>query len=1401
MSYLSDFQELNGRYVAFGGNPKGGKISGKGKIKTGKLDFEDVYFVKELKFNLFSVSQICDKKNKVLFTDFECLVLSPDFKLPDESQVLLRVPRENNMYNVNLKDIVPFGDLTCLFAKATIDESNLWHRTLGHINFKTINKLLKGNLVRGLPTKVFENHNTCVAYKKGKQYRASCKTNPVSSVNQPLFRLHMDLFGPTFVKSLNKKNYFLVITDDYSRFTWVFFLATNDETSPTLKNFITGPENQLSLKVKVIRSDNRTEFKNSNLYQFCRIKGIQREFSVPRTPQQNGIGPTWRFDIDSLTKTMNYQPLTAGNQTNPCAGFKDTFDANKVEKEANLQYVLFPVWSTGSSNPQNKEGDFVFDEKEHNTEKPESVVNLSPSKIFKDFSEDSSNDINAAGPKIPTARQNYSISTNPISVVGPSNSNSILTHGQSSIRDTYQPLDMVEKEYIVYSNHENVGAEADFNNLETPITVSPILTTRIHNAHPISQIIGNLSSTTQTRSMARITRDQGGISQILNEDFYTWMFACFLLQEEPKRVHQALKDPSWIKAMQEELLQFKMQSVWILVDLPHRKRAIGHIQEEGFNYEEVFAPVAIIEAIRLFLVYASFMGFMVYQMDVKSAFLYGSIEEEVYVCQPLGFKDPDHHDKVYKVVKALYGLHQAPRAWYETLATYLLENGFHRGQIDQTLFIKKQKRDILLVQIYVDDIIFGATNKDLCKSFEKLTKDKFHMSSMGELTFFLGLQVKQKEDGIFINHDKYVVEILQKFRLTEGKSTSSPIDTEKPLLKDLMQIVVATSSTDAEYVAGVSCCAQVLWIQNQTLDYGMVAYLSKSDASEGLDQIIDFINGSYIAYALTVSPTIYVSCIKQFWRTVVVKSSNDVTRLQALVDKKGVVGSEEEQGNADTTAEEPETVVPEDTANDQNIPSPTLLTQPPQQSQDEALDTYAALARGVEHLEQDKLRRLRKVGTSQKVDTSDDTLMEDADIYHIDMDHATKVLSMQEDESEVQEAVEVVTNAKLIIEVIAAVSETVSVAAVIPSVVPETISAAAITTIIAPPIKESSAKTPTETTSKDKGKGILVEEPKPIKKKQQVEMDEAAIATINETLAQKAAKRRKLIKEAKEAESIKQHLQIVTNEDDDVFTEATPLARKVPVVDYQIILVNNKPRYKIIKADDTHQLYASFITMLKNFNREDLDTLWRIVKERFSTSKPNNFLDEYLLTALKMMFERPDGQDNYINRYQGMKKRPQTESEARKNMMIYLKNTAGYKMDFFKGMTYAQICLIFQARFDENIRFLFKSREEIEEEDQEVIKSINETPAQKATKRRKLSEEAQEAEDPRKRLEVVDDEDDDVFIKATPLARKVPVVDYHIVLIDNKPRLKIIKADETHQLYISFTTLLKNFDREDLENL
>ncbi|GJV59011.1 putative ribonuclease H-like domain-containing protein [Tanacetum coccineum] len=643
MSYLTNFEEIDGGYVAFRGNPKGGKITGK-------------------------------------------------------------VPRKNNMYSVDLKNVVPKGGLTFLFLKAISDESKLWHRRLGHINFKTMNKL-------------------------GKQHRASCKSKTVSSIGQPLHMLHMDLFGPTFVKNLMKKMYCLVVTDDYSRFSLVFFLAIKDETSGILKSFITRVENLIDQKVKVIRCDNGTEFKNKEMNQFCERKGIKKEFSVARTPQQNGVaerknrtlieaartmladsklpntfwaevvntacyvqntvlltkpynkthyelflgrnpllgfmrpfgysinskafrvfnsgtriveenmhvqfsettpnirrsGPNWLFDIDALIKSRNYKPVVVGNQSNGNAGTKVCDDAGKTRMETvpGKDYILLPLLTADPPFSQSSKSS------PNDGSKPSSddgkKVDENPSEVDDQEKADDVNNTNNVNV----------VSTNKVNTVGV----------KTSIKLPDDP-NMPHLEDIIYSDDdEDVGAEADMNNLDVFMPVSPILTTR----------------------------------------------------EEPKKVIHALKDPSWIKAMQEELLQFKLQEVWTLVDLPNEKRAIGtkwvfrnkkdergiviknkailvaqgYTQEEGINYDEVFAPVGRIEAIRLFLAYSSFKYFVVYQMDVKSAFLYGKIEEEVY-----------------------------------------------------------------------------------------------------------------KEDGIFISQDKYVSEILKKFGFTDVKTVSTPMETQKPLLKD-----------------------------------------------------------------------------------------------------------------------------------------------------------------------------------------------------------------------------------------------------------------------------------------------------------------------------------------------------------------------------------------------------------------------------------------------------------------------------------------------------------------------------------------------------------------------------------------------------------------------------------------
>ncbi|GJR61513.1 retrovirus-related pol polyprotein from transposon TNT 1-94 [Tanacetum coccineum] len=311
--------------------------------------------------------------------------------------------------------------------------------------------------------------------------------------------------------------------------------------------------------------------------------------------------------------------------------------------------------------------------------------------------------------------------------------------------------------------------------------------------HPLEQVIGNPSQSIRTRRQ-------------LETDGEMYMFALTVSRTEPKNIKEAMADSAWIEAMQKELHQFDRLDVWELVDMPLCKNVInmkwlwknkcdeentvirnkarlvakGYSKQEGIDFEESFASVARLEVSRLFIAYASHKSFHIYQMDIKTTFLNGPLKEEVYVNQPDGFVDPHHPDKVYRLEKALYGLKQAPRAWYDELSNFLVS----KGSIDPTLFITKKGEDILLVQIYVDDIIFGSTNPKLSKRFEKLMHNKFEMSMMGELKFFLGIQIHQSPRGIFINQAKYAQEILKKHGMTSCDSVGTPMAT-KPLDADL----------------------------------------------------------------------------------------------------------------------------------------------------------------------------------------------------------------------------------------------------------------------------------------------------------------------------------------------------------------------------------------------------------------------------------------------------------------------------------------------------------------------------------------------------------------------------------------------------------------------------------------
>ncbi|GJW50431.1 ribonuclease H-like domain-containing protein, partial [Tanacetum coccineum] len=478
IAYLSDFKQFDGGYVAFGGGAYGGKIFGKGNLKTDNLDFKDVYFVNELKFNLFSVSQMCDKKNYVLFTDTECLVLSPNFKLPDENQILLKNPRNDNMYSFDMKNIDPKEKLTFLVANATLDESMLWYRRLGHINFKNINKLVNDNLVRGLLTKRFENNQTYVACLKGKQHRASCKSKVLNPITKPLFMLHMDLFVPTFVSSLMHKKYCLVVKP-HNKTPYELFRGFK----PTL-SFL----RPFGCHVTILNTldslgkfDGRSDegffvgyFFSSKTFRVynTRTKRVEENLHIrflENKPMIEGTGPKWLFDIDSLTQSMNYVLVTVGTVSNDSVG---------TSKENSQDCIVMPIWKDTSyldlptKNVDNGEPKTADDAQKQ----VEDGLNNENAEQERFADDSSSKDVNTGSLKL--------------NVVGPSVSIASPNEEDSTEEEPEVDLGNITNSYIV---------------LTTP-------NTRIHKDHPIDKVIGEVQSTVQTRRMSKPTSKQGFLS-------------------------------------------------------------------------------------------------------------------------------------------------------------------------------------------------------------------------------------------------------------------------------------------------------------------------------------------------------------------------------------------------------------------------------------------------------------------------------------------------------------------------------------------------------------------------------------------------------------------------------------------------------------------------------------------------------------------------------------------------------------------------------------------------------------------------------------------------------------------------------------------------------------------------
>ena len=637
-----------------------------------------------------------------------------------------------------------------------------------------LNKLISKDLVIGLPKLKFEKDRLCDACQKGKQVKSSFKSKNVISTSKPLELLHLDLFGPSRIKSFGGNYYGLVIVDDYSRYTWTFFLTMKSEAFKVFRKFAKQIQNEKDLRIKVLRSDHGGEFQNEKFENYCEENGILHNFSAPRTPQQNGVVERKNRSLEELARTML-------NESNvPKYFWADAVSTacyvlNRMLIRSIIKSTPYELLNGRKPNVAHLKifgcKCFVLNNGKDNLGKFDSKADEG---IFLGYSL-TSKAYRVFNRRTLNIEESIHVTFDEIVDLGgnPLESNKELAGDDEYIREALDELYLEE-------NDPSQTPELE-KEWQSPRGLS------------MDNIIGDISKGVRTRNMNNFCMSVAFVSQI-----------------EPKNIEEALKDDQWCIAMQEELNQFERNQVWELIPREESHQVIGtkwvfrnkldedgnitknkarlvakgYCQEEGIDYDETYAPVARLEAIRLLLAYASLMKFKLYQMDVKSAFLNGFIKEEVYVEQPPGFEDFSYPNHIFKLKKALYGLKQAPRSWYERLSSFLTSNDFSRGKIDSTLFIKKVKEHILLVQVYVDDIIFGSTDNSLCVEFAKIMQGEFEMSMMGELTFFLGLQIKQLKDGIFISQTKYCKEILKKFGMDTSKEANTPMGTSCYLDKD-----------------------------------------------------------------------------------------------------------------------------------------------------------------------------------------------------------------------------------------------------------------------------------------------------------------------------------------------------------------------------------------------------------------------------------------------------------------------------------------------------------------------------------------------------------------------------------------------------------------------------------------
>ncbi|WVZ84368.1 LOW QUALITY PROTEIN: hypothetical protein U9M48_031407, partial [Paspalum notatum var. saurae] len=762
-------------YITFGDNGQG-KVMGVSSVSlSAKLSLREVAFVRNLGFNLVSISQLLDEGFEVRFKKGACCVLDAL-----ETLVCSLLPF-GQVFMVDLTSVS--GPARCLVASPSADIWK-WHRRLGHLSFDL--------LLRA------EKDLACHPCRHGKMVAASHIPVPLLMTSYPGELLHS--VGPARVALVSGKWYVLVVVDDFSRFLWVFFMEFKDEAFDFVRDLVLRLRNDSHKAMRAIRSDNGGEFRNSRFENFCRDLGLEHQFSSPYTPPQNSVVERKNRTLIEMARTMldehrtprrfwaeatsyelrfGRQPSVKHLQAFGCrcfvlkkAGHLDKFESRCLDGIF-LGYAsssrAFRVWILEAMQVV-ETCEVSFDETMPCTTPAFELSgdDEEGTPIFED--EEGAVDDGDAGATAPT--------------IAPAPS-------ATSSDDDGRPFPTASSSLP----RRQALAEAVPAEDAGEVTSEIVPSRRVQRDHPPHRMIGDIHQRVTGSSVAFLA-------------FFS--HSAYVASLEPQDVSYALSDPNWVNAMHEELENFERNHVWDLVEPPPnchpigtkwvfknkqgedgmvirnkwRLVAQGFCQKEGIDYEETFAPVARLEAIRIFLAFAASKDFKLQQMDVKSAFLNGFIEEELYVRQPPGFESARFSDRVYKLRKALYGLKQAPRAWYARLKSFLLKSGFVMGSVDKTLFLLSRGSDTLIVHIYVDDIIFGGSSHALVSSFAEQMSREFEMSLMGELQFFLGLQIKQGPEGTFVHQAKYTRDILKKFDMGDSKPMTTPMSTNTVLDAD-----------------------------------------------------------------------------------------------------------------------------------------------------------------------------------------------------------------------------------------------------------------------------------------------------------------------------------------------------------------------------------------------------------------------------------------------------------------------------------------------------------------------------------------------------------------------------------------------------------------------------------------